>query len=163
MKALLRYGYVILVSAFFNSCTKTVSDPDVPGTEQPTIVAQFHNTVNEPFSAVLGTEGAAFKTGSKVTLFVSVQTRAEELDGANISLRDGDSQEVLTTVAGNKVMDINMVPGFDPSRNDNQRYYYVSFNLDAGYANRNIDIIADINGHSTTKQIQMTKAFMVVD
>src|SRR4030095_13462661 len=120
MKALLRYGYVLLVSAFFNSCTKTVSEPDVPGTEQPTIVAQFHNTVNEPFSAVLGTEGAAFKTGSKVTLFVSVQTRAEELDGANISLRDGDSQEVLATIAGSRVMDINMIPGFDPNRNDNQ-------------------------------------------
>jgi hypothetical protein len=162
MKALLRIGYVLLVTAFFNSCTKTIS-PENPGTEQPTIVVQFHNTVNEPFSAVLGTEAAAFKTGSKVTLFISAQTKSEELDGANISLRDGDSQEMLATVAGNKVIDPIMVPGFDPSRNDNTTYYYVTFNLDAGYANRNMDIIADVNGHATATQIEMKKAFIVIE
>jgi|GEM_PF-6192152 len=163
MKTMLRFGYVFLISALLNSCTKTVDAPVDPGIEQPTIVAHFHNTVNEPFSAVLGTEGATFKTGSKVTIYVGVQTKAEEIDEATISLRDGDSQEVLATAAGSEVMDVVMIPGFNPGREDNISYYYVSFNLDAGYAHRNMDIIANINGLTTSAQIQMSKAFMVIE
>lgn len=164
MKAMLRFGYVLLVSAFFNSCTKTADSPgNTPPTDQPTIVAQFHNTVNEPFSAVLGTEAAAFRTGTKVTLFVSVQTRADELNGAAISLRDSDSQEVLTTVAGSEVIDYGMVPGYNPGANDNTTYYYVTFNLDGGYVNRNIDVIANVEGLTSSAQIQMTKAFIVIE
>ena len=163
MKTMLRLGYVLLVTAFFNSCTKTADAPVDPGTDQPTIVAHFHNTVNEPFSAVLGTEAATFKTGSRVTIFVGVQTKAEEIDEASISLRDGDSQEVLATAAGSEVMDVVMVPGYNPGREDNITYYFVSFNLDAGYAHRNMDIIANINGLATSAQIQMSKAFIVIE
>ena len=160
---MLRFGYVLLVTTFLSSCTKTVDSAIDPGTDQPTIVAHFHNTVDEPFSAVLGTEGATFKTGSRVTIFVGIQTIAEEIDAANISLRDGDSQEVLATFAGSEVMDVVMIPGFNPGREDNISYYSVSFNLDAGYAHRNMDIIADINGLATAAQIQMSKAFMVIE
>lgn len=112
---------------------------------------------------MLGTEAAAFKSGTKVTLFVSVQTKAEELSSAAISLRDSDSQEVLATVAGSKVMDYGMVPGYNPGINDNTTYYYVSFNLDGGYVNRNIDVIANVDGLTSSTQIQMTKAFMVIE
>ena len=162
MKALLRISYVLFVSTFFNSCSKTVDSPSAPDDQPPTIVAQFNGTVNEPFSAVLGTEAATFKTGSKLTIFISVQTKAEEVAAANISLKDDDSQEVLATVAGAEVRDVVSVPGYTPGREDNIKYYYVTFNLDAGYANRNMDIIADVNGHETSTQIQMKKAFMVI-
>ena len=160
---MLRFGYVLLVTAFFNSCTKTVDSAVDPGTDQPTIVAHFHNTVNEPFSAVLGTVAATFKTGSRVTIFVGVQTKAEEIDEASISIRDGDSQEVLATAAGSEVMDVVMVPGYTPGREDNITYYFVSFDLDAGYAHRNMDIIANITGLASSAQIQMSKAFIVIE
>jgi hypothetical protein len=163
MKAMLRIAYVLLISALLNSCTKTVDTIDDPGTEQPTIVALFHNTVNEPFSAVLGTEAATSKTGTKVTIFVEVHTKAEELAGANISLRDSDSQEVLATIEGSEVTDVVMVPGYNPGREDNTTYYYVSFNLDSGFAHRNMDLIANVTGLATSAQIQMTKAFIVIE
>jgi hypothetical protein len=112
---------------------------------------------------MLGSSAAVFQVGNTVTLYLSTQAVHDAVNTVNLSVRDSETEEILYIYVCNPVLDAYSVPGFNPDYGDNVQYYSTTFTLDAAFANRSIDVIADVAGNNTTSQGVMTRAFSVIE